>query len=231
MKRLVKTGAVALCAVLAAVGAAPAARADSGVYFGGNAGYTLSSYSRHTIDGALQSEFSAAGDTLTIHSSSLSKSTTDWSAEVGYMFSPYVGIEASYWQLAAIHYGESGTVPSSTGTGTSATTFTMSTHSRGPALAVRGVLPLSESWFVDAHLGAYDGHTHTGYTTTLAASSSGGAQSGTHTSVLAAVGTGYVLASHWTLRADFVYINRIEDEVLSRHFNVEQVTAGLTYSF
>ena len=228
MKRTVKAGAAA-CAVAAAACHASVAVADGGVYFGGNAGYTLSSYSRHAMDSGLAGQFSAAGDTLTIDSSATSKSTTDWSAELGYMFSPYVGIEAAYLQLGAIHYGASGTIPN--GAAALQTNVTVDVHSRGPALMLRGVLPLTQSWFVDAHLGAYDGHTRSSFTTAIDASSSSGGQSKTSTSLLAQAGTGYVFGAHWTVQADFVYINRIKDEVLGRHFNVEQLTAGLTYSF
>ncbi len=201
-----------------------------GFYAGGNFGYTLSTYSRSALDDALVGAFSGAGEDLRLEATFVHSKQAVWSADVGYMVSPYFGVEASYLDLGTLRYFARGRVaaPAAAAGPLSAT---VDITSRGPTAALLGVLPMTNDWSVNARVGAYEGKTTSDFTTVVAGSSNPGSESETSTAVLAGAGTAYVLGAHWVLRLDYVYLDQIKEKLFGKSFNVSLVTAGVAYAF
>jgi OOP family OmpA-OmpF porin len=216
----------ALATVLLTAFSVPAAADDSGWYLGANVGATLSTYSRSGLDNALTAAFS---DELAVTSSALDKPSTIWWADVGYMFSPNVGIEASYLDLRTLKYDAAGTRTNPLGS--SQVTAHLDIKSQGPALALVGALPLWNACTVDARAGVYAGKTSTDYTSQVGTTSNAGSESTTAGSVLLGIGASYRVATHLALRLDYLYIHGIHEKVLAESFNASVLTAGVTYAF
>jgi opacity protein-like surface antigen len=208
-----------------------AARADdSGLYLGASGGYTLDSYHRADLNEALVENLAASDYTLVLRGASLHEQGTPWALEVGYRFSSYFGLEASYLELSSLRYQSVGTAIPPFGSSGKAT-FDLDFKSRGPTLSFVGVLPLTNQWNLEARLGAYEGKTTTDYAASVIGSPSSGAESQTSASVLASVGTQYVIAPHWVVRLDYTRLNSLGEKLLDKSFNVDLLTAGVFYAF
>lgn len=210
---------------------APAAWADvSGLYLGASAGYTLGTYRHADLDSALSDGFTQAGYSLVLSSSSVQNEHTPWSVDVGYRFSSYFGLEASYLELATLNYAAAGTANAFLG-GSAPATAELSIKSRGPALALVGVLPLTNEWSLQGRLGAYLGKTTTPFVVTVNGTSSSGTDSTSSASLLAGLDASYVVAAHWVVRLGYTHLNHLPEKSLGQSFNVDLLTAGVDYFF
>jgi hypothetical protein len=209
--------------------AQPAFAGDGGVYVGAELGHTLSTYHRADLDSALVDLFSGAGYSAALSGSSVRNEHNPWSANVGYQISSYFALEASYIHLGTLKYATSGTATSVLGN--SPVAVDLNIKSRGPALALVGVLPMTDSWDLEARLGAYEGKTTTLSEVTIGTSSNPGVDTKTSTSLMAGIGTGYVIAAHWVVRLDYTHLNQLGEKSLGKSFNVDLLTAGVTYAF
>jgi opacity protein-like surface antigen len=91
---------------------------------------------------------------------------------------------------------------------------------------------MSNAWEVDARLGVYEGKTSTGITTIVGKNPPyPGSDSKTSASLVLGVGGSYTVSEHLALRLDYVRLNQVSDKIFGRAFNVDFVTAGLTYAF
>jgi opacity protein-like surface antigen len=208
-----------------------AALADGGLYLGASGGYTLDSYHRADLNDALVENFAASDYTLVLHGASLHEQGTPWALEVGYRFSSYFGLEASYLELSSLRYQGAGTATPQFGGSGGKVAVNLDIKSRGPTLAFVGMLPLTNQWNLEARLGAYEGKTLTDYAASVIGASSSGVESQTSASVLASVGTQYVIAPHWVVRLDYTRLNSLGEKLLDKSFNVDLVTAGVFYAF
>ena len=218
--------AAAILVLSAGPWSAASAAGESGFYIGGDFGVELRTYGQSDLSGALQSTFEQGGEDLALTSTSLRKDRTLWSADVGYMASPYFSVEASYFDLGELKYQAAGTETSSY-YGTAPVSVDIHIKSQGPALALVGVLPLSDAWQINVRLGAYEGKTTTDYTT-LAGT---GSDSQTSTSLLGGVGTAYIFGAHWMVRLDYVHLDHLDEKVLGRAFDVDLMKTGVAYVF
>lgn len=199
---------------------------EGGVYIGGDFGAQLHTYSQSALSGELESAFEQSGDELSLASTSMHKDQTLWSADVGYLASPYFAVEASYFDLGELKYQAAGT-ETSPYYGTSSFSVDIHIKSQGPALALVGVLPLSDAWQVNVRVGAYEGKTTTDYTTDGVP----GSDSETSTSLMGGVGCAYILGAHWMLRLDYVHLDHLDEKTLGKPFNVDLVKTGVAYVF
>jgi hypothetical protein len=220
------TALAAAALLVMGLAARPAAADDGGIYVGADAGYTLSTYRREEINDAVVASYAAGGDTLHLTSSYVRDRQTPAAFDVGYRFAGNFGIEASYLTLGTVEYAGRGKVSSFYGSGLAQ--VALSFKSRGPALALTGSLPMTNYWSLTARLGAYEGKTLTDYASSTGSS---GTDSKTSASLLAGVGTQYVLGAHWLLRLDYTHLNQLGEEVLNKSFNVDLLTAGVNYVF
>jgi hypothetical protein len=231
--RLATAGATASLGLLLA---APAiADDDTGFYVGANVGRVLSTYRRASLDDAVTGVFGTSFDGsstgFAIGTSSVKKDRVMWSADVGYMLSRNVGIEASYLNLGSLRYSSFGTQPSASGSGTSQVIANVDIKSHGPALALLGVLPMSNLWEVDARVGAYEGKTSSTYYSAVDANTNAGRLSKSSTSLLVGVGTGLTLTNHCVARLDYMRIEHINEQLFGHSFNVDMLTVGFAYVF
>jgi opacity protein-like surface antigen len=207
----------------------PAAADESGVYIGANVGRVLGTYRRADLDNALTAAFGGTDSGFLLGSTSIRKSHAMWSADIGYMVSRYVGIEASYLDLGTLDYAASAAI--STASAAQSVSVNTDIESRGPALALIGVLPMTDSWDMAARIGAYRGRTHTDFTSNVGTNSNSGSLSEASTSLLAGVRASYILSSHCTIRLDYIRIEHAGEKLFDRAFNVDLVTAGLSYVY
>lgn len=226
MKTMQKIPVAAVISTLLAAGLSAPAAADGGVpYVGVNLGTTLSTYSTSDLNNAL---IAASGNEFTIQSASLDKPKGVWWADAGYMVKPYVGVEASYLDLQTLKYHASGT---ETSLATVPATAKLDIESRGPTLALLGVLPFWDSWGVDGRVGVYLGKTSTSYSSTSGTNTGSGSESTTAASVLLGVGCSYSFSTHLAVRADLMHVNHVHEPVLGQSFNVNLLTGGIIYAF
>jgi opacity protein-like surface antigen len=209
--------------------ARPAAADEQGMYVGADVGYTLSTYGRQDINSAVASSFASGGETLALSSSYARDRQTPASADVGYRFLTYFGVEASYLTLGTVEYASRGKATSLFGGGP--TEVELSFKSRGPALALTGALPMTNDWSLTVRLGAYEGKTLTHYASDVDGTAHHGSVAKTSTSLLAGVGSQYVIAAHWVLRLDYTHLNQLGEGLLSKSFNVDLLSAGVNYVF
>jgi hypothetical protein len=207
----------------------PAMADDTGFYVGANVGRLLSTYRRADLDNEVYTAFGGTNSGVAFDPSVFQKDHVMWSADIGYMASRNFGIEASYLHLGSLRYSSSGSEPSSGGT--SAASVNLDIKSRGPAVAVLGVLPMSNFWEVDARVGVYAGKTLTTFATAIGDATKAGTVSKTSTSLLAGVGTALTLTTHCALRLDYMRIEHVKEEAFGRAFNVQLLTAGVVFVF
>lgn len=205
------------------------AQEGGALYVGGNYAYALTTYDRSALNSALVSAVNAADLGLALHASYVDSKQTAWSADIGYMVSRYFSVEASYLDLGTLRYFARGTESSLFASAPFATRVDIS--SRGPTLALVGVLPMTNDWYLNARVGAYESKTESGVRTVVGGSVLAGSYSESSADPLAGVGTAYVLGAHWVFRLDYVYLNQIKEKLLGKPFNVNLVTAGLAYAF
>jgi len=225
--RFVLTAATAVASIVSFT--SPALADDSGFYVGANVGRVLSTYRRADLDNGLSKILTGGGSTFALGTSSVEKDRVMWSADVGYLLSRNFAIEGSYLNLGSLRYSAFG---NQTFNGaSSAVTAQVETKSHGPALALLGILPMTDIWEVHARFGAYQGKTTSTFSSTNGPNSAHGQKSETSTSVLAGVGTAVTISSHYLIRFDYIRLQRLKEKAFNKSFNVDLVTAGVAYVF
>lgn len=222
-------GLAAACVILSPAYTDTAAADESGFYLGANAVRTLSTFDRHGLDDALSGGVQSEGGSLDLSDSSTRRSAVTWSASVGYQASSFFAVEASYIDLGPLTYEATGTETALLGA--SALSADLKISSQGPALALVGILPVTDALEISGRVGAYEGRTTTDYSTVVAGTPYTGTLAKTSTSLLLGAGAQYAISGHWALRVDYVYINRAEEKFLDHPFNVDLATAGIVFAF
>lgn len=222
--RTISVLAAATAAGTMSLPAAPARADDTGFYVGANVGRVLSTYRRSALNDGVNTAFGGTANGFTLGPSSVQKTHVMWWADVGYMVSRNFGVEGSYLYLGSLRYSAFGTLASTN------VTVNLDIKSHGPALAMVGVLPMTNFWEVDARLGAYEGKTTTTYLS-VGDTTQSGRNSKSSTSPLAGVGTALTVSSHCTVRLDYMRLEHLKEQVLNRSFNVDLVTVGAAFVF
>jgi len=222
------------CVLLTAVGlltiAEHPSRADDldGTYVGANFGRARNTYGTGFIDSQLSSEAAAAGDTLALTRKSTNRLADYWSADAGYLFTPYVGVEAAFLHLGEIKYIAVGSVTNS-GT-TESLTSTTEVTSHGPALSLLLRLPLAEAFEADFRVGDYFGKTTLDSNLIVGSNNQFTAHSKNGSSLLADLGAAYTVAAHYSFRVDYLRVENAGDSSTGK-FSVNVLAAGVTYTF
>jgi opacity protein-like surface antigen len=215
---------------LGALARAPAWADDAGgVYLGANFGRARSSYATGLIDSELSSEAASAGDTVSYRARSTQRLSDVWAVDVGYLFTPYLGIEAGFLHLGEIRYQVVGTLTGSAASAALASSTEVTSH--GPAVSAVLRLPLTEALAFDLRIGDYFGKATLDNTVTVDSSNSFVALSKTGSSLLTGVGVAYTFAGHWSGRLDYLRVNKTGDADTTRRFSVNVATAGISYTF
>lgn len=225
IRRVPAVSAAIVLTLLGIPGGSSAAE-DNGVYLTASYGRALKLFSHSELDDALREAFN---QTLTLESSSVDRRGSIWSAGVGYRMGPNFAVEATYLDLGKVHYDAAGSA--TVGSVTRASALVLDTRSRGPALALVGILPLWNAWGVDARLGAYRGKAGTTFVSTIGENEVTQAMSEQSTSLLAGIGGSYVATDHLTVRLDYLHLNDIKEKAFGAKFDADVVTAGVTYAF
>jgi len=222
-----KTAAFAIVSLGIAAGL-PAVADETGFYAGANALGLLSTYHRADLDSAMTAAFSGADSPLTRGPSSVERTRYSWSVDVGYRVTRNLGVELSYMDLGSLSYSGFGTRPVGS-ISAEEVHLKLDFRSHGPALAVVGVLPMTNFWDMTARVGAFQARTNTNFRTTAGDGENSGSFSESSTSLLASVGAAFTVTTHCVLRLDYLRIQKIKEKGLDQPFNVDGVTAGLAY--
>jgi hypothetical protein len=222
------------CLLLLAAGALTIAehpsRADDldGTYVGANFGRARNTYGTGFIDSQLSSEAAAAGDTLMLTRKFTNRLADFWSANAGYLFTPYVGVEAAFLHLGEIKYIAVGSVTNSGSTEPLTSTTEVTSH--GPALSLLLRLPLAEAFETDLRLGDYFGKTTLDSNLIVGGNTQFTAHSKSGSSLVADVGAAYTVAAHYSFRVDYLRVQNAGDSGTGK-FSVNVLSAGVTYTF
>jgi opacity protein-like surface antigen len=200
----------------------------SGLYLGGSGGLAKIDYDNSAYQTQLQNAVAGFG-TLDFSSASLHDRKTAWWANVGYMASPFVGIDASYLHLGELYNQVNGSFVANDGTTHSVGAATR-VSSKGPALGLLFRLPLAES--LDINLRVADYYARTTLTNILnAASYSTTIQTANRSTLLAGLGVSYVFLGHWSARLDYLRIEHAGDNATTGRYNASILAAGASYTF
>jgi opacity protein-like surface antigen len=229
-----RTNTLYLFAALAMGGAtmcAPSCQADplSGFFLGGSFGRSQNEYDLGFVDAAYEGSAVAAGDKLKLTSSSVQRTANAWWANLGYMFTPYFGIDASFLHLGELTHRAAGTLEAPSGTYPAIISATVTSH--GPALSLLGRFPLTDSFDVDVRLGDYDGKTDLTEGLYFNSRYRVAPTSASASSLLAGMGVAYNFAAHWTVRLDYLRINQAGNDKTVGSYSVNMATAGATFTF
>jgi len=200
----------------------------SGAYLGGNFGRARSSYDTGSIDSQIASLVADSGDTVNFTDRSIQRMSDAWWVNAGYFFNPYIGLDAAFLHVGEIKYIAVGTLTGLGGNQSISSATEVSTH--GPALSLIARLPLSENFAVDLRVGDYFGKAIFNNLITVDANSAATDASKTNSSLLAGVGASYTVAGHWSVRLDYLRVNKTGDSDVGK-FSVNLATAGVSYTF
>jgi hypothetical protein len=213
---------------LAALGQTGRANDISGLYVGGNVGLARIDYDNALYQKEIESAVSGTG-ILDFTNASLRKRNAAWWVDVGFMVSPYVGIEADYLHLGALYDHVVGKYTSNGGS-TESVIATTSVRSDGPALGLIFRLPLTESFGINLRLADYYGRT-TLVNTLDAATNSTSRETANDSSLLAALGAAYTFDGHWSAHLDYIRVNEAGNSNNVVKYSVDMVSLGLSYAF
>jgi hypothetical protein len=217
-------------ATIAGLGLQCAARADDtgGAYFGGSFGRAHNTYDTGSLDSQLDAEAVASGDSIAYTSRSTRRMSDAWWGDAGYLFNPYIGIEAAFIHLGEIKYRSVGSLTTASGNDSISSATEIS--SEGPALSVVLRLPLTEEFALDLHAGDYYGKAKASANLAVASNSAPTSSSSSSSSLLVGVGAAYTIAAHWSLRGEVLRINKAGDSAVGT-FSVNVVAVGASFTF
>jgi hypothetical protein len=216
-------------AVLGFCTGARADDADAGAYLGANFGRAHNTYDTGFIDSELATAVAGDSDTATYRARSTQRMSDVWWADGGYLFNPYVGIEAAFFHLGEIKYWAVGTLTTPIGGNFLSTKSDIS--SKGPALSLVLRLPLTSAFEADLRVGDYYGKTTANTLVTFNSTSVPNSTTKSSSSLLVGVGAAYTIAAHWSLRADLLRVNNAGDSSSVGTFSVNLVTLGASFTF
>ena len=224
-------GILTAAALCAGVLTCDAATADDfgNVYIGASFGRVLNSYDTGYVDQQFATQAVAAGDTLGVTGRSVHRFVDGWWGDVGYLFTPYIGLEAAFLHLGEIRYKTTGELNIAGVEDATATSTEVTSH--GPALALLGRLPLTEWFEADMRLGDYFGKTGFYNRVELLGQTSAVTAAKTDSSLLASVGGAFTFAGHWSARLDYLRVNKTGDTLSGGKFSVNLLTAGVSFTF
>jgi opacity protein-like surface antigen len=230
MKRT-SIGILGIAIILGAAASPRIASADDlrGVFVGGNFGRSRNDYDVNALDGQYRQVAVNAGDTLTFTSTPLQRNGNAWWVDAGDMVWPFVGIEAAFVHLGELTHRASGTLKSTAANDPITTTASLS--SVGPALALVFRVPLAEAVDVNLRVGDYLGKSTLRTALDINSVYTPGTQGSRSSSLLAGLGVAYTFAGHWSLRLDYLRINKAGDGKTVDHFNVNLASAGVAFTF
>lgn len=230
--RLQRSRGLALMWVLIATLVGSSALADdedTAIYVGGNFGRARNRYDTASLDSQLEESATAEGDTLSIKARSMQRMSDLWWADAGYYFVPHVALEAAFVHLGEFKYQSAGTLGFH-GIDKPVQSFA-EVSSHGPAVALAGRIPLTNSLELDLKAGDYvakstlydriDVSTHE---VTVVSSKS-------HSSPFAGAGLGYNLSPHCSVRADYVRFTKVGDSNTTGKFSVDTASLGVRFTF
>jgi hypothetical protein len=218
-----------LCAAVCLLSGAARADDFAGLYFGANFGRALNSYNTGYIDQQYVSQAVEFGDSLDITSRSVHRFDDIWWGDVGYYFTPYVALDAAFLHLGEVRYKTAGIVNEG-GTDDAIATSTEVT-TRGPALSILGRVPLTDQLEADIRLGDYIGKSVFYNRIDVLSQESLVTASRTTSSLLAGAGGAYTFAGHWSVRLDYLRVNKTGDSATGGKFSVNLATAGVSFTF
>jgi opacity protein-like surface antigen len=210
-----------------------AGAADTGFYVGALAGSSSVDLKKADWDAAALDLFGPGG---TLTSSSLDKSDTAFGAVFGYQFMPNFAVEAYYLDLGKVKASATGTILIVDTT--SDATVSGEFKTQGPAIALVGSMPFSQSWVADARAGIYYGDTK--ITVAGSASGAGGtatlgptSDSQSRSSFMGGLGVGYNFSEALSLRFDFLYFDSvgIKRSSADETANINVFALGVRYMF
>jgi opacity protein-like surface antigen len=206
------------------------ARADedaSGFFVGGNVGRAPIETNNSQYQSALEASVAGSGS-LVFSKAALAKRDIAFSVDTGFMFMPYVGVEASYFHFGRVSNQLVGAYTGTDGTSETVYAATM-LQSRGPALGLLFRLPVLENLDVNCRIAAY--YAHTELTSTLiAAEHTSGTVTSNSSSLLAGVGVSYSFAGHWLAKLDYLQVNQAGNNKTMK-YDIGMASAGVAYAF
>ena len=220
----------ALAAVMVTSAATPALAGD-GLYVGATAGSSIFHADKSDFDTAVLDAFHQTGIAVISGTSTLNKSSVNYSGVIGYQFMRELALEASYTDLGKLRYHASDVLANRANAYTD-----LDAKAKGPTLAVIGALPLSQEWEIYARLGIIFSKVTLEAQATLSsnAGSATGApssQSSNSVDALAGVGLAWNPTKHVKLRAEYIRYGKVGDKDTTGEINIDTFNAGLTYSF
>ncbi len=224
-----RQGFVTILAVCA-MGWGGTASADDlgGAYLGGSFGRARNEYDTNRFDSQFQSLASASSDTLTLTDRSVQRLSDVWWVNAGYLFTPYVGVDAAFLRAGQLKYLSSGRIVEQGITEAASTSQELTSH--GPALSIIGRLPLTEHVEVDLRAGDYFGKSSLNAQLFVSARNAGATTTKSTSSLLAGLGTAYSFGGHWSLRLDYLRINKTGSTEIGK-YNVNIASGGLSFTF
>lgn len=221
-------GGLSLAACLLVLGQQARADEDAGGFFvGGNVGRAPIETDNTQYQTALEASAANSGS-LVFTKAALAKRDIVFSIDTGFMFMPYVGVEASYIRFGRVSNQLAGSYTGTDGTSESVYAATV-LQSRGPALGLLFRLPLLDN--VDVNFRLADYYAHTELTSTLiAAEHTSGTATSNSSSLLAGIGLSYTFAGHWLAKLDYLRVNQAGDDKTMK-YDISVASAGVAYSF
>jgi opacity protein-like surface antigen len=213
------------------ISAATPALAGNGLYVGATVGSSIFHADKSDFDNAVLDAFDETGLAVISGTSTLDKSSVNFSGVIGYQFMRELAVEASYTDLGKLRYHASDTLANRVNASAE-----LDAKAKGPTLAVIGALPLSQEWEIYARLGLIFSKVTLEARATLSsnAGSATGApssQSSNSVDALAGVGLAWNPTKHVKLRAEYVRYGNVGDKDTTGEINIDTFNAGLTYSF
>jgi outer membrane autotransporter protein len=205
-------------AALAALVLAAAAPAHAQFYAGASVGRSDVSIDRNALaDAFLDLGFSGASTTS-------SDTDTAYRAYAGYLFLPYLGVEAAYVDLGSFRFrtdvDPTGSLSGKPGI-------------KGGELSLVGRLPIGERFAVYGRAGVFSARTTTRYTASGSVELIDGAerQRKKTTKPAYALGASYDFTHNFGARAEVARYTKLGDDLTGGQTDANLVSIGLTYTF
>jgi opacity protein-like surface antigen len=224
-----KLGLAAVAAICISLWAGTASADDfGGAYLGGSFGRARNEYDTNRFDAQFQSLASASSDKLTLTDRSVQRLSDVWWANAGYLFTPYIGVDAAFVHAGQLKYLSSGHIVEAGSTESARTTQELTSH--GSALSLIGRLPLTDRFEVDLRVGDYLGKSSLNAQLYVDVRNAGAVTEKSTSSLLAGLGTAYSFGGHWSLRLDYLRINKTGSSEIGK-YNVNIASAGVSFTF
>lgn len=210
-------------------GAGSAAAAVPGFYLEGSAGMASSSMGQEeqdVLDDLLVEALEDEGLQVLDGDSDLDKSGVGFSLALGYRFTSYVALEAAYVQLGKSTYKAEDVITD--GVEEYDLSARIPARAKGPVVSLVGIWPASESFELDARVGAFFGKSTLSVKFAVDGESVPTvSDSDSKTSILYGVGASWNFTPAMSLRLSYTMF----DKGLFDEFDVGSLSLGLMYSF